>query len=674
MQKADLPILCHRHTTSKLKEFSDLSSIATYGFRGEALASITHISQLSVTTRTAQSDCAYKAVYIDSELAPMQQAGGVNPRPIAGRIGTVIAVENMFYNMPTRRRAFDKPNEEYARILDVVNKYAIHHAGVAFSCKRQGESAAGLSTLSKNSTLDNIRVVHGSAVANELMSFDLTDDALHFKASGWVSNVNWNARKLTFILFVNHRLVDSNAIRKGIEHLYGAFLPKGTHPFVLLSLEIDPARIDVNVHPTKHEVHILDETEVISAIVADLAERLGQANESRAYQVQSILVPPTLDAGLTPEKIRRSQVTVTPSVLGDASTPARFVRTDSKQQKLTSIFEPLVPKQASTTVPTATAIDAPREKLVDRDRQSIRLTSVKELRADVRKDIHEDMTAIFSELVWVGVVDYHERLAMIQHLTKLYLVDYGAVAFELFYQIGLSEFGNFGAISLTPPISIRELLELDYDEDSVDDAEVERIAQQLIGVSKMLMEYFSLGISAEGRLTQIPLLLRSYVPSLELLPSFLHRLGTNVDWSSEKACFDGFLRELAAFYVPESYKSKNLEDYLARAAAADNPNTFDPNDETAVLPDHPQPAPPSPPTAAASGLTLGSGQINADPNYISPGFIDQDDHERELERLLETVLFPAIKKRLIATRKLATERRVIEVANLPDLYKIFERC
>ena len=560
----------------------------------------------------------------------MQQAGGVNPRPIAGRVGTVIAVENMFYNMPTRRRAFDKPNEEYTRILDVVNKYAIHHAGVAFSCKRQGESVAGLSTLSKNSTIDNVRIVHGSAVANELMSFDLCDDDLHFKASCWMSNVNWSSRKLVFILFVNHRLVDSNPIKRALEHLYAQFLPKGTHPFILLSLEIDPARIDVNVHPTKHEVHILDEQEVVAAIVASLSERLGQANESRAYHVQSVLAPPPLDAGLTPEKIRRSQVTVTPSVLGNASTPARFVRTDSKQQKLTSIFEPLTPKQQATTD------NNPREKLVDRERQSIRLTSVKELRAEVRADIHEDMTAIFSEMVWVGVVDYHERLCLIQHLTKLYLVDYGAVAFELFYQVGLSEFGNFGAITLTPPISVRELISLESD----DEIEVERATKQLIDVAEMVMEYFSIGITPEGQLTQIPLLLRSYLPSLELLPSFLHRLGTQVDWACEKACFGGVVREIAAFYVPESYRSQNLDAYMARAPPADDQG----------------------------------GAINADPNFKSPGFIAQDDREREIERSLESVLFPAVKKRLIATKKMAAERRVIEVANLPDLYKIFERC
>lgn len=560
----------------------------------------------------------------------------------------------MFYNMPTRRRAFDKPAEEYARVVDVVNKYAIHHSGISFSCKRHGDSSASLSTLSKNSTLDNIRVVYGSAVSNELMSFELDRKDMHFKATGWFSNVNYNMRKLTFILFVNHRLVDSYPIRRAIEHMYGTFLPKGTHPFVLLSLEIDPKRIDVNVHPTKSEVHILDEDPMIAAIMAQLVDRLSQANESRAYPVQTLLAPPPLDAGLTPEKIRRSQVAVTPSVLGDASAPARFVRTDSKQQKLTSVFAPLIPKQADTTA------DEPREKLVERERQSIRLTSVKELRAEVRSAMHEDMTAIFSEMVWVGVVDYHDRLAMVQHLTKLYLVDYGAAAYELFYQIGLSEFGNFGAITLSPPISIRELIALaTEDEDEVDAGEVERTTQQLIELSEMLLEYFSLGVSSAGELTQIPLLLRSYVPSLELLPNFLRRLGTNVAWTEEKACFEGFLRELAAFYVPEAYRSANQDDWMARARAARRPADArdDADDDDACEP-----------------IESAAGQIRADPSYKTPGFIEQDDREKHIERMLETVLFPAFKKRLIATRTLATERRVLEVANLPDLYKIFERC
>lgn len=129
-------ILCERFTTSKLKTFEDLTSIGTYGFRGEALASISHIAHLSVTTRTKNSDCAWRAVYSDGKLIPPKPGGSAEPKAVAGRQGTQITVEDLFYNVPNRRRAFRNPNEEYTKVLDMVGRYAIQCDGIAFSCKK----------------------------------------------------------------------------------------------------------------------------------------------------------------------------------------------------------------------------------------------------------------------------------------------------------------------------------------------------------------------------------------------------------------------------------------------------------------------------------------------------------------------------------------------------------
>ena len=116
-----------------MKAFEDLSSIGTYGFRGEALASISHIAHLRVTTKTAKSSCAWQAHYADGKLTPVKPGQSPDPKPCAGRPGTQITVEDLFYNVPNRRRAFRSPSEEYAKILDVVGRYAVHCTGVAFS-------------------------------------------------------------------------------------------------------------------------------------------------------------------------------------------------------------------------------------------------------------------------------------------------------------------------------------------------------------------------------------------------------------------------------------------------------------------------------------------------------------------------------------------------------------
>ena len=152
-KKADLPILAERFTTSKLSTYSDLSKIATYGFRGEALASMSHVARLSVVTKTKADTCAYKCVYAIlrsllgtqhcrraayayGKLVEPQQGQSAEPKPCAGNDGTIITIEDLFYNTPTRLAALRNPSEEYSRILDVVTKYAVHNPSVAFVCKK----------------------------------------------------------------------------------------------------------------------------------------------------------------------------------------------------------------------------------------------------------------------------------------------------------------------------------------------------------------------------------------------------------------------------------------------------------------------------------------------------------------------------------------------------------
>lgn len=124
--KDDFRLVCERFTTSKLSQFSDLAHIATYGFRGEALASITYVSNLTLISRIADSDFAWKATYVNGKL----EEG--DPTPSAGNLGTQISVNDLFYNSPSRRKTFKTPGEEYNKILDVAQKYSILNNEVSF--------------------------------------------------------------------------------------------------------------------------------------------------------------------------------------------------------------------------------------------------------------------------------------------------------------------------------------------------------------------------------------------------------------------------------------------------------------------------------------------------------------------------------------------------------------
>lgn len=285
----DFPRVCERFATSKLREYEDLEQIETFGFRGEALASISHVAHVSITSMTAGAPCAYRATYADGVIVPAKSGEAAEPKACAGTQGTQIVVEDMFFNIPMRRAAIKGAGEEYSKILQVVQAYAIDNAGVAMSCKKAGETATELHTLTSHSTLDVIRLVYGAAVARELIPVEADDPSLGLRIRGYVCNANFSQKRLTFQLFINKRLVESTHLRRAIEEVYASYLPKHTHPFVYVSLRLPPNALDVNVHPTKREVHFLHQEEVVGAVQSALRDVLLGSNTSRTYFTQAVL-------------------------------------------------------------------------------------------------------------------------------------------------------------------------------------------------------------------------------------------------------------------------------------------------------------------------------------------------------------------------------------------------
>jgi DNA mismatch repair protein MLH1 len=647
ISKDDLPILCERFTTSKLKAFEDLQTIGTYGFRGEALASISHIAHLSVTTKTANSSCAWKAHYAGGKLTPAKPGQSADPKACAGRQGTQITVEDLFFNVPTRRRAFRSASEEYAKIADVVGRYAVHCQGVAFSCKKHGEAGAGISVPSSASIRDRIRLTHGGSVANELIEVKVENTQYGFRAEGLASNANYNAKRTALLLFINHRSVESTAVKRAVEQAYNAFLPKGGKPFVYLSLEIEPARVDVNVHPTKREVNFLNEDEIIELICEAITSKLGSVDTSRTFMTQSLL-----SGGKTPSISRVESIPEhdsSPSLnhrrtpIASSATKKTYennlIRTDSRVRKITSMLPPADPTQTQSTLPREPTLDGLEYTYIENKEPVLcRLTTIKDLRSAVRENIHHELTSTFAQHTFVGIVDDRKRIAAIQSGVKLFLVDYGLICAEYFYQLGLTDFGNFGSIRFEPPIDLAKILSIgvsqahslepeasnDVDWDSIAPA----VHDQISSRRDMLAEYFNLEISSDGnQLISIPLLVKGYMPSLAKLPNFLLRLGPHVDWTDEKACFHTFLRELASFYVPEALLPEPLEGNDTDATVADDRD--------------------------GAKLAL-------------------EERRKHVHRALENVLFPAFKARLVATKTLL--KGVVEVANLRGLYRVFERC
>ncbi|KAG5998997.1 hypothetical protein E4U43_002323 [Claviceps pusilla] len=643
IEKDDLAILCERHTTSKIKAFEDLSSIETYGFRGEALASISHIAHLSVTTKTKNSALAWRAHYLDGRLVPPKPGQPAEPKAVAGRPGTQITVEDLFFNIPTRRKAFRSHAEEYNKIVDMVGRYAVHCKGVGFTCKKAGESSSSLSIQAQTTTSDRIRQIYGSTVGNELIEFEAADERWGFKAHILASNANYHVKKTVFLLFINNRSVESTHLKKALEQTYVNFLPKGGHPFIYISLHIDPARVDVNVHPTKREVHFLNEDEIGEAVCRELQSQLASVDASRTFQTQTLLpgVKPVSDS-TDEDKERAPTFTVSGKKRRNSND---LVRTDTYARKITTMFSRAETGESSAdnAVPRDEPLALPEnieyETMDDRETTIYKLNSLKELRKEVCQDTHQDLTDIFSTHTFVGIVDETRRLAAMQGGVKLFLVDYGHTCFEYFYQLGLDDFGNFGVIRFSPALDLRFLLRIAAeaekkaldasDHDFPLDAIVDKVANQLVERREMLQEYFSLEVSPAGQLISIPLMVKGYTPPLAKLPLFLLRLGPNVNWTEEKACFKTFLRELATFYVPEQLP----------VAPAPRCNTNTNNDE---------------------------GEEAHVPAEIKK-------RRQHVRWAVENIFFPAFKSKLVATKSLMNGG-ILEVASLKGLYRVFERC
>ncbi|KAJ7057880.1 histidine kinase-like ATPase [Mycena amicta] len=637
IRKADLPILAERFTTSKLSTFSDLSKIATYGFRGEALASMSHVARLSVITKTKSETCAWKAHYLDGVLVEGKPGQTAEPKPCAGNDGTTIIIEDLFYNTPTRLAALRSASEEYSRILDVMTKYAVHNSKVAFVCKKVGSSTPDLSTPSSSEMTQAIRLLYGHSIAKDLLHTKFgpkdgdddgdvemdEDNPESWSAEAHFTNPNYQSKKMIFLLFINHRLVESPRIKRALETVYNSILPKGASPFVYLSLQINPRDVDVNVHPTKKEVHFLNEESITDQISNRLQRALAAQSQSRVFEYQTLLTGGIADPDVSLSKKRKGKERARDEDVEDdhndeqqnrpsppKKTASQYkVRTSLQDRTLDSMFPVLDPTRIQNGE-SSSASSTPRPPREIKESDCI-LSSVKTLRQAVAKGKHKQLSEILEKHTFVGIVDLHKGLSLMQHATKLYLVNHGAIAEELFYQLGLRQFGNFNRLKLQPPPPLRKLIEIAVElEETTEESGltkpeiVERIAEELISRRDMLAEYFSFQITPTGKIESLPLLLREYTPNLDKLPAFLMRLGPQVDWTSEKECFETF-----------------------------SPRAGDPAAE--------------------------DGESQA-----------QDKAERWQ---IQHIVFPALRRYFVAPKTLL-DRDVVQIASLPDLYKVFERC
>ena len=237
IKKAFLP-----HATSKIKDVEDLDSISTLGFRGEALASISNVSQTNMITKTEVSDCAYS---IDVNGGSFSEIS-----PTSSDIGTKIEVKNLFFNTPARRKFLKKPKQEENFITNIISRYILAHPDISF--KYIADNKTIYQTVGRT-LLDAIYCVYGDETTQNVMPINKTIGNL--KLTGYVSKIGFSKPNTTYqTLMVNSRYVVDEIVSKAAYMAFEEYLMTRQFPFYVLNLTIPSVDVDVNVHPSKINV------------------------------------------------------------------------------------------------------------------------------------------------------------------------------------------------------------------------------------------------------------------------------------------------------------------------------------------------------------------------------------------------------------------------------------
>ena len=267
-KNARLSIL--RHATSKLQQVDDLLKLTTLGFRGEALPSIAAVSRFTLTTRRKQDDFGTMIKITGGTIDKIEEAGC--------NIGTTIKVEDLFFNVPARKKFLKTTTTEANKINDFIIKLSLSRPDIAF--KFINNNKLSVTTPGNGSLYDAIECIYGAKVSEAMLPIELTDEDV--KITGFItkpavirSSRSWQT------LLINGRSIVSRIIYKAVDNAYHSLLPRSGYPFLILQVELDRHTVDINVHPQKAEVKFEDESRLFKAVFAAVTQAIKPPDDHR---------------------------------------------------------------------------------------------------------------------------------------------------------------------------------------------------------------------------------------------------------------------------------------------------------------------------------------------------------------------------------------------------------
>lgn len=296
----DLPLAVMRHATSKIKTSDDLHAIVSLGFRGEALASIAAVSRLTLMSSQSDDGVGYQ-VEVNGTAFDHQAI-----QPVALRKGTHIRVQDLFFNVPARRKFLKKPSTEFGHIEEIVRRLALTHFDIRFMLEHNNQVRLNLPVADSGQLrFQRVQQLLGHQFTQN--AYWLDTQSISMRLSGWLGHPS-DARPQADLqyVYVNGRIVKDKTISHALRMAYDGILHGHQYSAYLLFLEVDPEQIDVNVHPTKHEIRFLNQREVHEFVRHYAKETLSQF-QTAAAELSQAMKPEQLSIERMPQPSYQEQ-------------------------------------------------------------------------------------------------------------------------------------------------------------------------------------------------------------------------------------------------------------------------------------------------------------------------------------------------------------------------------
>ena len=282
MDKSDLPLAVARHATSKIHDLDDLEGVATLGFRGEALASISSVSRLTLSSSQGEGGAGWQVL---TEGRDME----AKVSPVAHARGTTVEVRDLFFNTPARRKFLRTEKTEFSHLEDVVKRLALSHFDVGFQLRHNQRVIHHLKAAASELEQDRrVASVCGPQFIQNAVRVDT--ELAGLRLWGWMGLPTFSRSQADLqYFFVNGRHVRDRVVSHAVRQAYRDVLYHGRHPAYVLYLDLDPSGVDVNVHPTKHEVRFRESRQVHDFLFRSLHRAIAEITPDKASPTESVL-------------------------------------------------------------------------------------------------------------------------------------------------------------------------------------------------------------------------------------------------------------------------------------------------------------------------------------------------------------------------------------------------